>query len=122
MQQFVGIGLKTRLYLLILAAFIPVVVLIFFVAEEQKTIETEAILQKARLLAQATADAENQQVESTRNLLLSMVDTFQLVDGHPERLSGLLANLLADARGYVAFGIVGPHGHLDQYPAPCQGR
>jgi signal transduction histidine kinase len=112
MQQFVGISLKTRLYLLILVAFIPVVVLIFFVAEEQKTIETQAILQKATLLAQATADAENQQVESTRNLLLSMVDTFQLVDGQPERLSGLLANMLSDSRGYVEFGIVAPDGRL----------
>lgn len=50
MQQFVGISLKTRLYLLVLVAFIPVA-LIFYIAEEQKAIEREAILQKAMLLA-----------------------------------------------------------------------
>ena len=55
MQQFVGISLKTRLYLLVLAAFIPVAVLIFYIAEEQKALETEAILQKTTVLARTLA-------------------------------------------------------------------
>ena len=46
MQHFSGTSLKTRLYLLVLAAFIPVAVLIFYIAEEQRSIETKAILHR----------------------------------------------------------------------------
>lgn len=33
MEQFTGVSLKTRLFLLVLAAFIPVTILIVYVAE-----------------------------------------------------------------------------------------
>ncbi len=112
MNQFSGISLKTRLYLLVLAAFIPVTVLIVYVAEEQKTIEKNAILHKTKLLAQAAADTENLQLESTRNLLFAIAESFQAMDGQPDRLSGLLANLAGHATGYAVFGILDPSGHL----------
>ena len=120
MQQFVGISLKTRLYLLVLAAFIPVAILIVYVAEEQKTIETDAILNKTMLLTQAAADAENLQLESTRNLLAAVSLAFQMVDGQADRLSGLLADLLGHAKGYAAFGIVDTAGHLLAGSDPLQ--
>jgi signal transduction histidine kinase len=120
MQQFAGISLKTRLYLLVLAAFIPVAILIVYVAEEQKTIETDAILNKTLLLTQAATDAENQQLESTRNLLVAVAAAFHVVAGQPDRLSGLLADLLGHAKGYAAFGIVDPAGHLLAGSDPSQ--
>ena len=120
MQKFVGISLKTRLYLLVLAAFIPVAILIVYVAKEQKTIETDAILNKTMLLAQAAADAENQQLEATRNLLAAVAAAFHVVDGQPERLSSLTADLLGNAKGYAAFGIVDPAGHLLAGSDPSQ--
>ena len=120
MQQFVGVSLKTRLYLLVLAAFIPVAILIVYVAEEQKTIEKDAILNKTMLLTQAAADAENLQLESTRNLLVAVAAAFHAVDGQPNRLSGLLADLLGNAKGYAAFGIVDPAGHLLAGSDPSQ--
>jgi signal transduction histidine kinase len=110
MQQFVGTSLKTRLYLLVLAAFIPVAVLIFYVAEEQKEIETAAILQKTMVLARTAANEENQQLESTRNLLAALAGAFLMADGRVERLSGLLADLLVQSKGYAEFGIVDPQG------------
>jgi hypothetical protein len=70
LQQFVGTSLKTRLYLLVLAAFVPVAVLIFYIAKEQKALETEAVLHKTLLLARAAANEENQQLESTRAAIL----------------------------------------------------
>ena len=120
MQQFVGISLKTRLYLLVLAAFIPVAILIVFITEEQKTIETDAILNKTMLLTQAAADAENLQLESTRNLLVAVAGAFQMVNGQTERLSGLMAELLGHAKGYAAFGIVDTAGHLLAGSDPSQ--
>jgi len=76
MPKFIGIILKTRRYLLVLAAFIPVAILIVYVAEEQKTIEPDAILNKTMLLTQAAADAEKQQLESTHNLLVAVAAAF----------------------------------------------
>ena len=106
MEQFAGTSLKTRLYLLVLAAFIPVAVMIFFIAEEQKALETEAVLNKALLLARAAANEENQQLDSTRNLLTAIADAFLMAEGQEDRLSGLFANLLREAKGYSALGIV----------------
>ena len=112
MQQFVGTSLKTRLYLLVLAAFIPVAGLIIYVAEEQKTIETEAIRHRTMLLAGAAADAEDQQVEATRNLLAALGNAWLAVDGSRERFSQRLATLKAHATGYKRLGIIDPQGRL----------
>jgi len=112
MNQFAGISLKTRLYLLVLAAFIPVAMLILYVAEEQKAIEKDTILHKTKLLAQATAEAENLQVEVTRDLLVAVAETYHLVDNRREALSDYLSNLQEEAKGYAAFGILDPAGRL----------
>jgi signal transduction histidine kinase len=110
MKPSVGISLKTRLYLLVLAAFIPVAVLIFFIAEEQKGIETAAILQKTVMLARAVANEENQQLDSTRNLLASLTDIFLVAQDRTARQSVLLTRLLRKSKGYAEFGIVDTHG------------
>lgn len=112
MQQFIGTSLKTRLYLLVLAAFIPVAVLSFYVAREQKTLETEAILQKALVMARLAANEENRQVASTRNLLTVVADGFMAVGGSVNRLSGLLADLMRHSKGYVDIGVLDPQGRL----------
>ena len=112
MNQFAGISLKTRLYLLVLAAFIPVAILIVYVAEEQKTIEKSAILQRTKLLAQTAAEAESLQVEATRDLMVAIAEISHLIHNQPQRMSGLLADLLGQNKGYAAFGIVDPTGRL----------
>jgi signal transduction histidine kinase len=112
MKQFHGRSLKTRLYLVVLAAFIPVSFLIFYFAEEQKAIETEAILQKAMLLARAAANEENQQLESTRNLLVAAADALLMVEGQAERLSSLMIHLVRRSKEYADFGIVDLKGRL----------
>ena len=113
MQQFAGTSLKTRLYLLVLAAFIPVAALIFYIADEQKTVETEAIFQKTMVLVRAAANEENQQLESTRNLLWSVGDAFLMTTGRSDDgISRLLSSLLKQSKGYADFGIVDPAGRL----------
>jgi signal transduction histidine kinase len=112
MQQFAGISLKTRLYLLVLAAFIPVTALIFYIAEEQKAMETQAILQKTMALVRTTADEENQRLESTRNLLTTMAEAFVLVADQANHLSSALTGILERSQGYAEIGIADIAGHL----------
>ena len=112
MQKFSGTSLKTRLYLLVLAAFIPVAALIFYVAEEQKTIETKAILHRTMMLARSTADEENHRLESTRNLLATLADALLLSPDRADRLSGLLRDILKRSDAYADIGILDPEGRL----------
>jgi hypothetical protein len=108
MQQFVGTSLKTRLYLLVSVAFIPIAFLIFYIAEEQKAIEEDVIFQKTLALARAAANQEDQKLESTRNLLTLVADLSTLVKGQPDKQSGLLAKLSRQSKGYEYIGILNP--------------
>jgi signal transduction histidine kinase len=110
MKKFFVTSLKTRLYLLVLAAFIPVAALIFFIAEEQKGLEKDAILQKTVMLAREAAMEENQQLNSTLNLLTAMTETFLMSRDRTERLSELLVHLLKRTKGYAQFAILDPSG------------
>jgi signal transduction histidine kinase len=112
MQQFVGTSLKTRLYLLVSVAFIPIAFLIFYIAEEQKAIEEEVIFQKTLALARTAANQEDQELESTRNLLTVVADIFVIAEGQPDKLSGLLADLSMQSKAYEGFGILDLDGHL----------
>jgi signal transduction histidine kinase len=113
MQQFAGTSLKIRLYFLVLVAFIPVAALIFYIADEQKAIETETIFQKTMVLVRAAANEENQQLESTRNLLWAVADAFLMSTDRPDDgLPRLLSNLLKQSKGYADFGIIDTAGRL----------
>lgn len=112
MRQFTGISLKTRLYPLVLAAFIPVTMIIFYVTEEQKMIEKDAILHKTKLMAQMAAETENLQMQAIRDLTAAVAETFTAVNGEAERLSPYLSHLMNHADGFKAFGIVNPAGSL----------
>jgi signal transduction histidine kinase len=112
MQQFVGTSLKTRLYLLVSVAFIPIAFLIFYIAEEQKAVEEEVIFQKTLALARTAANQEDQELESTRNLLTVVADIFVIAEGQPDKLSGLLADLSMQSKAYEGFGILDLDGHL----------
>lgn len=112
MQKFSGTSLKTRLYLLVLAAFIPVAVLIFYIAEEQKTIETKAISHRTMMLARSMAEEENRQLESTRNLLATVADALLLSQDRAERLAGLLSDILKRSEAFADMGILDSEGRL----------
>jgi hypothetical protein len=112
MKIFSAASLRTRLYLLILAAFIPVCVLIFYTAEEQKRIEVGAILNNAILLAHSAANEEHQQLEATRNLLISISEFVTLTDVRSDKANSFFANFLKRSKGYVDLGVLTPGGQL----------
>jgi signal transduction histidine kinase len=112
MQQFSGISLKTRLYLMVLAAFLPVALLVFYVAEEQKALEIAALYRKNLSLVQAVANEENLQLEAARTLLTAVAETLSLAAGSMDRLTHLLTEIRRESRVYAAWGILGPGGRL----------
>lgn len=112
MQQFVGTSLKTRLYLVVSVAFIPIAFLIFYIAEKQKAIEEAAIFQKTLAFARTAANEESQELEFTFNLLTVMADVVAIVGSQPENLSGLLADISMRSKVYEELGIIDLDGHL----------
>jgi len=112
MQKFQGTSLKIRLYLVVLAAFIPVALLIFYIAEEQKAIEIDALYRKTLVLAQAVANDENQELESTHSLLSAVADAFLLVIPRSERLVDLLDHMMQRSRAIADCGVLAPDGRL----------
>jgi signal transduction histidine kinase len=112
MKIFSAASLRTRLYLLVLAAFIPVCALIFYTAEEQKRIETDAILNNAILLAHSAANEEHQQLEATRHLLIAISEFLLLNDVRSDNTKRFFVNLLKQSQGYVDLGVLTPDGQI----------
>jgi len=112
MKKFSAASLRTRLYLLILAAFIPVCVLIFYTAEEQKRIEVRAILNNAIHFAHSAANEEHQQLEATYNLLNALSEFVVLTDAQSDKARSFFTNLLKQLKGYVDLGVLAPEGQL----------
>jgi signal transduction histidine kinase len=123
MEQFTGTSLRKRLFLTVLVAFLPLAVLVLYVAQDQKNLTMEKILNKTEMLARAAAGEEAQQMESTRHLLAAIADAFLMVPGIRSRLNEFVAGILRQAEGYAGFGVLNPEGHLvagSGFPAKIQ--
>lgn len=112
MKQLKGTSLKIRLYFLVLVAFLPVSIFIFYLAEEQKSHETSAIFQHTLALAHEAVNEENQEVASTRNILEALSSAYQMAEIPNDRSNDYLRKLLQRSRGYARFGIVDQTGQL----------
>jgi len=112
MKKFSAASLRTRLYLLVLAAFIPVCVLIFYTTEEQKRIEVRAILNNAIHFAHSAANEEHQQLEATYNLLSALSEFLLLTDAQSDKVRIFFTNLIKQLKGYVDLGVLAPEGQL----------
>jgi signal transduction histidine kinase len=112
MNKFSAASLRTRLYLLVLAAFIPVCALIFYTAEEQKRIEVRAILNNAVHFANSAANEEHQQLEAIHNLLSALSEFLLLTDAQSDKERSFFTNLLKQSKGYVDLGALSPDGQL----------
>jgi signal transduction histidine kinase len=122
MRWISGISLKRRLFLLVAAAFIPVAVLVVFVAEEQKSLETEAILHKTLMIARAAANVENEQLGATGNLLAAIAEALSLADHHWIQVSGMLTRLRSQVEGHADFGVLSKAGLLLAGSEPPPGK
>jgi signal transduction histidine kinase len=105
-------NLKTRLFLLAAAAFIPVAVLIIYVAEEQRALETDAILHKTLMIARAAANVENEHLAAAGNLLSAVVEALGPAGSRWREVSDMLYRLQSRVNGYADFGVLSPTGRL----------
>jgi signal transduction histidine kinase len=112
MKKFSAASLKTRLYLLVLASFIPICALIFYTAEEQKRIEVRSTLNNAIHFAYSAASEEHQKLEAIHNLLMAISEFLLLTDDQTEKKNILFVNLLKQSKGYVDLGVLGLDGQL----------
>ena len=86
--------------------------LIVYLAGEQKSHETDVILQHTLTLARAAANEETQQMDATRNLLTALAGVYLLPENNIEGVRGLLQRLLDHSKGYARFGIIARDGRL----------
>lgn len=112
MQTFKGVSLRTKLYLLVLAAFIPVGVLIFFTAEEQKQMAKETIFHGATILARAAAIEERQQLDTARNILTAVSNLYLSSGERDDQVQSFITNLRSHFQGFADLGIVAADGSL----------
>ena len=112
MNKFSTASLRTRLYLLVLAAFIPVCALIFYTAEEQKSIEVQGILNNAIHFANSAANEEHKQLEAIHNLLSALSEFLLLTDVQSGKARSFFTNLLKQSKGYVDFGALASDGRF----------
>jgi signal transduction histidine kinase len=112
MNKFSAASLRTRLYLLVLAAFIPVCALIFYTAEEQKRIDVRGILNNAIHFANSAANEEYQQLEAIHNLLSALSEFLLLTDAQSDKARSFFTNLLKQSKGYVDFGVLASNGRF----------
>lgn len=112
MHEFQGTSLKIRLYLVVLAAFIPVAVLIFYIAKEQRSIEIDALYRKTLALARTLANEEDQQLAATHTLLAVVADAFLSADNRTGKIEDLLDRLPERSRAIAGCGVLGRDGRL----------
>ncbi len=105
-----GLSLRTQLYLLVLMVFIPLGVLTFFTAEEQKQVEKETIFKGVTLLASAAAIEEQQQLNAAGSVLATISDWYSLNAGRTDLVQDFLLNLKKRFPGYVDLGIIDGQG------------
>lgn len=107
-----GLGLRTRLLILVLMVFIPLGVLVFFIAEEQTQIEKETIFKGVKVLADAAAIEEQQQLDATHKVLMSIADLYALKDLWDNRLPSKLLGLKNRFPGLADLGIMDDNGRI----------
>lgn len=107
-----GLSLRTRLLILVLMVFIPLGVLVFFTAEEQKQIEKETIFKGVKILAEAAAIEEQQQLEEIHNILMFIADLYSVKDHGSDGIAGKLLELKNRFRGLADLGLMEENGRF----------
>lgn len=105
-------GIRVRLNILILLIVIPAWLLVFYIAIEQRRVETDSIQRRVLILAQAAAGVEDQQLAATRHLLAAIAD-YSVLSGEKTKISDtFFSDLLKKSSVYEDLGMLTPDGRL----------
>jgi signal transduction histidine kinase len=104
--------LQTHLILLVLIAVIPLVVLMFYTASEQRRLEMAKIEADVLTLAETAARLEEQVLDGSRQMLISLAHYFRFQWSDPTAIAGYLTDLLNRYRRYKNIGSIRADGRL----------
>ncbi len=122
MKYFSFGHLRYRLIVLVLIAVIPMAVLIFYVSSEEKRLSVVAIERNVFEMAEFAAREEEQMLDGSRQVLISLALT---LSGHwsaPSECSAYLFELLSRYQRYKNLGAVTIDGKLFCSAAPLDGE
>lgn len=110
-MRFFG-QLRTHLVVLLLTAVIPLAALMFYAASEQRELEMARIESDVLTLADLAARMEEQVLDGSRQMLISLAHYFRSQWSAPTSGSAYLAELLNRYRRYQNLGAIGADGRL----------
>lgn len=105
-------SLRLRLWLLVLLALIPVLILMFYSAEEQRRRAVKDVQDQALRMAQIVSSDQERLVDGTRHLLGVLAHVPDVRDRGPAECEQFLSNLLQDNPLYANFGLIDRAGDV----------
>jgi len=105
-------SLRLRLWLLVALALIPVLILMFFIAAEQRRRAVRDVQDQALRMAQIISSDQERLIEGTRYLLSVLAHVPDVRDHSPAACQQFLASLLQDNPLYALFGLANRAGDV----------
>jgi signal transduction histidine kinase len=112
MNLFFLKSLRVRLLLLVLVAVIPAWGVIAYTASEQRRMAVGEIQRNVLRLAEFSAREEEQVLQGTRQILITLANFVREVDENPAGCSAFCADLIKQFRRYANIGAVKPNGDV----------
>ena len=110
MVPWCGVNLRVRLFLVVLLAVLPMVVLALVMAAEQRRLKTVDVQAHLLQLVRVIAHQHEQLIEGTRHLLTSLAHVPEAHGGNPATCSAPFATLLRGYPLYTNLGALHPDG------------
>ncbi|MBC8505109.1 MAG: HD domain-containing protein [Chloroflexi bacterium] len=105
-------NLRARLFILVLLAVIPSLILFLRTGLEQRDHAAEDSQSYALFLARQAASEQEQLIDEARQFLATLALLPQIQDSNPETCNDLLARLIQDNQRYTSLGLVDLDGSI----------
>jgi signal transduction histidine kinase len=105
-------SLRLRLWLLVLLALIPTILLMVYTAAEQRRHAVRDVQEQALRLAQLISSDQERLIEGTRSLLSVLAHVPEVQDRNPAECERFLSTLLRDNPLYSVFGVANRLGDV----------
>ncbi len=105
-------SLRLRLWLLVVLALIPALILMFYTAAEQRRRAVRDVQDQALRMAQIVSSDQERLIDGTRYLLSALAHVPDVRDHHPAACQQFLSSLLQDNPLYALFGLANRAGDI----------
>lgn len=107
-----ALNLRTRLLAILFLTFLPIVGLIFLISWEHRLYAENEAKEDVLLLTRVLAKDQSQQIESSRQLLMTLSQLPIIQNNDREACQRLFAGLLEDYDGYTNIALVDAQGNV----------